>query len=184
MGGKTMIGGTAYDQNPGKILVGGTAYNVNEGKTLVGGTAYPVSFKAPPIVIFKYGDSGLSYGMMVYTQNAQFNSGNIELYYSSGNSAYFVIGEPGNIGIDFTNYSTLHITARKSAKTTYSCLVGYGTDNTTYPVDSMFTQSQSVAQTTTDTEFTFDISALSGMYFIKGYQSYMGWLYVSSIYLD
>ena len=45
MPGKTMIGGTAYDEKPGNVMIGGTVYTINEGKTIVDGTAYSIKFK-------------------------------------------------------------------------------------------------------------------------------------------
>lgn len=48
MGGKTKVGGTAYDISPATVKVGGTAYKIKYGKTKVGGTAYTISFSPIP----------------------------------------------------------------------------------------------------------------------------------------
>lgn len=48
MGGKTKIGGTAYELTPGKVKIGGTAHVIEYGKTKIGGTAYEISFSAVP----------------------------------------------------------------------------------------------------------------------------------------
>ena len=50
MPGKTMIGGTAYDEKPGSVMIGGTAYTIKEGKTLIDGTAYSIKFAGDVVV--------------------------------------------------------------------------------------------------------------------------------------
>lgn len=65
MGGKTKVGGTAYNISPATVKVGGTAYKIKHGKTKIGGTAYTISFSSIPSeyqqVKYIYYGTGTSY---------------------------------------------------------------------------------------------------------------------------
>ena len=69
MPGKTMIGGTAYDEKPGSVMVGGTVYTIKEGKTMVDGTAHSIKFASDVVVtITGTGDNDKAYVTINGTQ--------------------------------------------------------------------------------------------------------------------
>lgn len=65
MGGKTLIGGTAYSIRKGKTLIGGTGYTIAKGKTLIGGTAHTVVLS--PLDFVRVGTPGDNWTSGSYT---------------------------------------------------------------------------------------------------------------------
>nr|DAG72637.1 MAG TPA: hypothetical protein [Caudoviricetes sp.] len=197
MAGKTMIGGVAYDIKAGKTMIGGVAYDIKAGKTLVDGVAYDIKFGAAPFVIFQLGDTALRNGAITLSRSYSFDATRglkLKPVYDdtdeSWTDGYLNIGAApkGSTGIDMTEYHTLHITAyRKEQRKSGSALVGLNKSKT---VNDSFNKSQTVPDNTPE-ELTFDVSALTGTYYIRAYynntHSGIGadkGMFITSIYLD
>lgn len=197
MAGKTMIGGVAYDIKAGKTMIGGVAYDIKAGKTLVDGVAYDIKFGAEPLVIFQLGDTALRNGAITQSASYSFDATQglkLKPVYDDTDESwtygYLNIGAApkGSTGIDMTEYHTLHITAyRKEQRKNGSALVGLNKSRT---VNDSFNKSQTVPDNTPE-ELTFDVSALTGTYYIRAYynNTYSGFgankgMFITSIYLD
>lgn len=184
MAGKTMIGGVAYDIKAGKTMIGGVAYNITAGKTQIDGVAYDIKFGADAFVIFQLGDIALKNGTLGRNNGFRFNRTKgivLEPVYNEDEAMYEAAYV--NIGVDFTNYSVLHITCQAEG-TTGTRRAGYKARNNT-GIPALAT-----AQTipTVSTELTFDISAISGIKYVTLYNvtdriSQLN-AYCTSIYLD
>lgn len=184
MAGKTMIGGVAYDIKAGKTMIGGVAYDIKAGKTLIGGVAYDIKFGAEPLVIFQLGDIALKNGTLGRNNGFRFNRTKgivLEPVYNEDEAMYEA--SYVNIGVDFTDYSTLHITCQAEG-TSGTRRAGYKASNNTASPSSATTQTIP----TVSTELTFDISAVSGTKYVTLYNvnnrvSQLN-VYCTSIYLD
>lgn len=165
MAGKTLIDGVAYNITGGKTLIDGVAYNITGGKTLIDGVAYNIKFGAEPFVIFRLGDTVLQNGTLGRNNGIRFNRTKgivLEPVYNEDEAMYEAAYV--NIGVDFTNYSTLHITCQAEG-TTGTRRAGYKTSNNTSIPSSTTTQTIP----TVSTELTFDISAVSGTKYVTLY---------------
>lgn len=184
MAGKTMIGGVAYDITAGKTMIGGVAYNITAGKTQIDGVAYDIKFGADAFVIFQLGDIALKNGTLGRNNGFRFNRTKgivLEPVYNEDEAMYEAAYV--NIGVDFTNYSTLHITCQAEG-TTGTRRAGYKERNNT-GIPALAT-AQKIP--TVSTELTFDISAVSGIKYVTLYNvtdriSQLN-AYCTSIYLD
>lgn len=165
MAGKTMIGGVTYDIKAGKTMIGGVAYDIKAGKTMIGGVAYDIKFGAEPFVIFRLGDTALQNGTLGRNNGIRFNRTKgivLEPVYNEDEAMYKAAYV--NIGVDFTNYSTLHITCQAEG-TIGTRRAGYKTSNNTSIPSSATTQTIP----TVSTELTFDISTISGIKYVTLY---------------
>ena len=185
MGHKTLIGGTAYDIKGGKTLIGGTGYDIKKGVTLIGGTGYDISFGVEPLEVYAAPNTALSSGLSFTLQkNTSFKTSYMESFcvwdYDNdqlSESAVFTIP------VDFTAYSTLHINAYCYT----SIMVGYvgyaadGNDNYTFEERKSCGGYASNGWVLLD----FDISALSGVHYIKGNNTDRSFATrIKKIYLD
>lgn len=184
MAGKTMIDGVVYDITGGKTLIDGVAYDIRAGKTMIGGVAYDIKFGAEPLVIFQLGDIALKNGTLGRNNGFRFNRTKgivLEPVYNEDEAMYEA--SYVNIGVDFTDYSTLHITCQAEG-TSGTRRAGYKASNNTASPSSATTQTIP----TVSTELTFDISAVSGTKYVTLYNvnnkvSQLN-VYCTSIYLD
>ena len=184
MAGKTMIGGVAYDIKAGKTMIGGVAYDIKAGKTMIGGVAYDIKFGAEPLVIFQLGDTALQNGTLGRNNGFRFDRNKgivLEPVYNEDEAMYEAAYV--NIGVDFTDYSALHITCQAEG-TTGTRRAGYKERNNTGIPSSTTTQKIP----TVSTELAFDISAVSGTKYVTLYNvnnrvSQLN-VYCTSIYLD
>lgn len=167
MAGKTLIDGVAYNITGGKTLIDGVAYNITGGKTLIDGVAYNIKFGEEPFVIFQLGDTALQNGTLGRNNGFRFNRTKgivLEPVYNEEEAMYEAAYV--NIGVDFTNYSTLHITCQAEG-TTGTRRAGYKERNNT-GIPALAT-AQKIP--TVSTELTFDISAVSGIKYVTLYNA-------------
>lgn len=184
MAGKTMIGGVAYDITAGKPMIGGVAYDITAGKTQIDGVAYDIKFGADAFVIFQLGDTALKNGTLGRNNGFRFNRNKgivLEPVYNEDEAMYEAAYV--NIGVDFTDYSTLHIICQAEG-TSGTRRAGYKASNNAASPSSSTTQTIP----TVSTELTFDISAVSGTKYVTLYNvnnkvSQLN-VYCTSIYLD
>ena len=185
MGHKTLIGGTAYDIKGGKTLINGTAYDIKKGVTLIGGTGYNISFRAEPLEVYASPKKALSNGLSFTLQkNTSFTSFYMRCrpVWDDENNQ---LSEKGifTIAVDFTPYSALHFKVICFAQPLggYFGYAADGNDNYTFEARKYCgSQPSAGAQM-----FDFDISALSGVHYIKGTNTDpSGNLDIKKIYLD
>lgn len=184
MAGKTMIGGVAYDITAGKTQIDGVAYSITAGKTQIDGVAYDIKFGADAFVIFQLGDIALKNGTLGRNNGFRFNRTKgivLEPVYDEDEAMYEAAYV--NIGVDFTDYSTLHIICQAEG-TSGTRRAGYKASNNAASPSSSTTQTIP----TVSTELTFDISAVSGTKYVTLYNvnnkvSQLN-VYCTSIYLD
>lgn len=185
MGHKTLIGGTAYDIKGGKTLINGTAYDIKKGVTLIDGTGYDISFGAEPLEVYAAPNTALSNGLSFTLQKNTSFTGSVMRCYPVWDYENDQLSEKGifTIPVDFTAYSTLHfkVDCYTQPLGGYFGYAADGNDHYTFE-DRKYCGSQSSAGTLL---FDFDISALSGVHYIKGSNTDpYGNLDIRQIYLD
>ena len=185
MGHKTLIGGTAYDIKGGKTLIGGTGYDIKKGVTLIGGTGYDISFGAEPLEVYAAPNTALSSGLSFTLQKNTTFTGSVMRCYPVWDYENDQLSEKGifTIAVDFTPYSALHfkVDCYTQPLGGYFGYAANGNDNYNFENQEYCGRQPSAGARL----FDFDISALSGVHYIKGTNTdQYGNLDVRQIYLD
>lgn len=174
----TLINGTSYQIVSGKTFIGGTAYSIAGGNTLIGGTVRNIPF-SNELVVYDGGDTvkvgtleyfmigaGMAGGQVGYyknkcdyipvTEDGYIYTEKIQQYAAQGYGFYHIMG------IDFTQYSQLHFTFVSF----YGGVAGYSTEGLYGPSDGTSNFYNPIYEdsisSTTETDITFDISAVTG----------------------
>lgn len=154
MGGKTKIGGTAYNISPATVKVGGTAYKIKYGKTKVGGTAYTISFSPIPTeyqqVEYIYSNSSAGYPYIklpfaaVSNMKFEFEGGRPSGVAESSSTTYFThIGYMATSGYSRTYTRFYHSGTNTTRVQGYSSTRGANVETTQLTADTLYNVSVS-----------------------------------------